>query len=90
MASFWSWLWDKLQTALEGDSWLKLDRETVQEAVRLIQTRLEEEAAHRQVAELRIEDLSEEKQQELYGELENLLKPKVQALLKERAKREAH
>lgn|GEM_PF-5141776 len=89
MASFWSWLWEKISTALEGDNWLKLDRETVQEAVHLIQSRLEEEAARLQVNELRIEDLSEAKQLELYGELERLLRPKVQALLKERAEKKA-
>jgi len=89
VASFWSWLWEKISTALEGDNWLKLDRETVQEAVHLIQSRLEEEAARLQVNELRIEDLSEAKQLELYGELERLLRPKVQALLKERAEKKA-
>jgi len=89
VASFWSWLWEKISTALEGDNWLKLDRETVQEAVHLIQSRLEEEAARLQVNELRIEDLSDAKQQELYGELERLLRPKVQALLKERAEKKA-
>ena len=79
MASFWSWLWDKIRLTLDPDSWIKLDRETVHDAVQIIQERLEQEAERRQVRELKIEDLSPEQRQELFRDLERILRPRVQA-----------
>lgn len=89
MASFWGWLWEKIRTAFDEDGGMKLDRETVQAAIELIQARLEQEGRRRQVVDLRVEDLSDEQRQELYGELERLLRPIVHEQLAKKKQQRA-
>lgn len=76
MASFWARIGRLLDTLLggSGDHAETVDPAKVEAAIQLIQREVEDEARARQVARLRVADLSPEQQAKLTQELRELLK----------------